>query len=90
MATDDKRLLREAVAAELRAAVARADLTQEQVAEKSGLSRVTVNRLLRALRSVDVEQLTALGEALDFEPGSLLDQARLKYLKQLAREDVQK
>ena len=87
MATQQNNPLRAAIAAELRAVVARSDLTQEQVAEAAGLSRATVNRLLKGQRSVDSEQLIAIATALGFDPGEVLDQARDRYLKQLAREN---
>lgn len=79
--------IRAAVAAELRAAVARADLTQDQVAERTGLHRVTVNRLLKGARSVDVDQLLAFALGLGFNAGELLDTAKRQYLEKRARRD---
>jgi len=84
---EDEDLLRAAVAAEVRAAAAREDLSQDQVAEATGLHRVTINRLFRGQRSIKVEQLFALGTVLNFKPGKLLDDARDRYLQQLARTD---
>lgn len=82
---DEDSLLRAAVAAEVRAAAAREDLSQDQVAEATGLHRVTINRLFQGQRSIKVEQLFALAAVLNFEPGKLLDDARDRYLQQRAR-----
>lgn len=87
MATDEEQIaIRNAVADELRAAIARADLTQDEVAEATGLHRVTINRLLGGERSIKVEQLILFGEVLDFDPGELLDQAGKRYLQKRARK----
>lgn len=84
---EDRRraLLRAAVAAELRAEVARADLTQDEVAARVGMHRATVNRLLNGSRSIDAEQLIAFALGLGFDAGDMVDTAKRKYLEQLAR-----
>ncbi|WP_280225002.1 helix-turn-helix domain-containing protein [Nocardia farcinica] len=82
---DERAAIRQALAAELRAAVARADLTQGEVAERTGLHRVTVNRLLSGQRGIDVDQLFAFAFGLDLDPGELVDAAKRKYLEERAR-----
>lgn len=89
MQDHDKAMMRAAVAGELRAVVARAELTQDEVATRTGLHRATVNRLLQGLRSIDMDQLLAFEEALDFDAGALLDAAKREYLKQRTRRDAQ-
>lgn len=82
-------IIREAVAAELRSVVARLKLKQGEAAARSGMHRVTLNRLLNGERSVSSEQLVALGLGLDFDPGELLNAAKRKCLEQFARLDAE-
>ncbi|SLD50561.1 transcriptional regulator, y4mF family [Mycobacteroides abscessus subsp. bolletii] len=81
MATNyqDVKRIQLAVAAELRAAVARSGLTQEAVADQAGLSRSTVSRLLKGSRSADVTQLFKIAGVVGAEPGELLDAAQREY-----------
>jgi transcriptional regulator with XRE-family HTH domain len=50
-----------------------ADLTQEQLADRAGLSRQFMGMLERGERSVDVLRLRRLAAALDVDLGTLLD-----------------
>jgi transcriptional regulator with XRE-family HTH domain len=84
----DQALLRAAVAGALRAEVARAGLTQEEVASRTGLHRVTVNRLLTGERSIHADLLLTFAAALEFDAGDLLDAAQREYRKQRARSDA--
>lgn len=83
MATNDPavELLQRVIAAELRAAVARAGLTKEEVAKLSGLSLSTIGRLLSGSRSVDTLQLFKIAKAVDADPGDILDAAQAQYLR---------
>lgn len=81
--------MRAAIAAELRAAAGRMNLNQGAVADRSGLHRVTVNRLFQGLRPVDSEQLAALAIALETTPGAILDAAFLKYRDELTGHAVE-
>lgn len=46
-------------------------LSQEDLGELSGLDRKTINRLERALRSPNVDQLVVISKALDVPTGAL-------------------
>lgn len=64
---------REAFAAELRAARARRGYTQQELADRAGLSRVTVARLETSQRDVLMAQLLALCNALNVNAGEFLN-----------------
>lgn len=69
-----------AAAAELRAAQARAQLTDTALAERSGIPVVTLRRYLKGTRDTPASALFKIADALDISPGSLLDDAA-KHLK---------
>lgn len=52
--------MHDAVAATLRAERARLDVTMDELARRSGLSKSTIVRMEKGARSPDVEQLSAL------------------------------
>lgn len=89
MATEEDRLLiRQAVADELRGHHARSRLTLDDIAEMSGYNRATVQRYIAGERSVPVDALIVLGRILDFDAGRLLDIAAERYVQQTARRDA--
>jgi transcriptional regulator with XRE-family HTH domain len=57
----------------LRAARKKLSLTQEDVAERSGLEQGEVSRIERGLRDPQVSTLEKLGAAVEVPPGRLLD-----------------
>ncbi|MEU0871617.1 helix-turn-helix domain-containing protein [Nocardia brasiliensis] len=85
----DRPTLRAAVAAELRAALARAQISQGELADRVGIHRATVNRLMQGGRALEVEVLYEFADALDFDPGELLDTAKRNYLQKVASRDAE-
>jgi transcriptional regulator with XRE-family HTH domain len=79
--------IRAAVASELRAEIGRQNLDQGQVAERVGMSRITVNRLLNEHRSIDSVQLFDFADGLGIDIGNLMSRARQKYTEQLRAMD---
>ncbi|MGN0126035.1 MAG: helix-turn-helix domain-containing protein [Rhodococcus sp. (in: high G+C Gram-positive bacteria)] len=65
--------IRNAFAAEIRAARARRGVTQAEVAKSSGMSRATIARLEAGERTLDMAQLFDLCEALGVDPGEILN-----------------
>ena len=63
---------REAIAAEVRAATARANLTQRELADRVGLSPNGMNQKMRGLSSFTVEELIAVADVTDTTVASLL------------------
>jgi transcriptional regulator with XRE-family HTH domain len=57
----------------LRAARARLELTQEQVAERSGVHATEVSRIEAGKRDPQVSTLERLAAAVEVAPGRLLD-----------------
>ena len=57
----------------LRAARQRLELTQEQVAERSGVQAGEVSRIERGLRDPQVSTLEKLAAAVEMRPGELLE-----------------
>ncbi len=57
----------------LRAARKRLGLTQEQVAERSGVQAGEVSRIERGMRDPQVSTLEKLAAAVELPPGRLLD-----------------
>lgn len=57
----------------LRAARKKLDLTQEQVAERSGVQAGEVSRIERGLRDPQVSTVEKLAAAVQVSPGRLLD-----------------
>lgn len=66
--------LRLAVAAVLRAERARADVTQDQLVEMSGLSKSTIVRLEAGRRDADLSQLSAISEVLKIDLAYLVSE----------------
>lgn len=64
-----------AAAAELRAAQARAELTDIALAERSGIPVVTLRRYLKGTRDTPVSALLKIAAGLGITPGRLLDDA---------------
>jgi transcriptional regulator with XRE-family HTH domain len=58
----------------LREARERLGLTQEQVAERSGVHATEVSRIEAGKRDPQVSTLRRLAEAVEVKPGQLLDQ----------------
>lgn len=63
---------REAIAAEVRASLARSGQSSLWLAERSGISKSPLSLKLRGQRSFSVEELLAVAAALDVDPGTLL------------------
>lgn len=57
----------------LRAARERLGLTQEQVAQRSGVHATEVSRIESGKRDPQVSTLRRLAEAVEMKPGQLLD-----------------
>jgi transcriptional regulator with XRE-family HTH domain len=57
----------------LRAARKRLDLSQEQVAERSGVQAGEVSRIERGLRDPKVSTMEKLAAAVEMPPGRLFD-----------------
>lgn len=64
-----------AASAELRAAQARAQMTDVSLAERSGIPVVTLRRYLKGTRDTPATALFKIAAALDISPGKLLDDA---------------
>ncbi|MFD5599218.1 helix-turn-helix domain-containing protein [Leucobacter sp. NPDC058333] len=67
-----------AVSAELRAELARKGFNVQSFARHSNLPVSTLHKTLKGLRVVDVEDLFAICEALDLDPGALVDRAAME------------
>ena len=63
--------IREAVAAEVRAALARDGRKAVQLADETGISTAALSRKLRGLTPFYVEELLSIAAALDIEPAPL-------------------
>ena len=74
MSTTDTRA---AVAAEVRAAIARSGRSDAEVASAAGIHRATISRRLRGETSFTVEELVALAVALDVSVADLLPKSRV-------------
>lgn len=61
-----------ATSAELRARRAFRHVSQAETAQRSGLSKSTIERLERGGRDMDVSQLIALSRALNFDPAEYI------------------
>lgn len=64
-----------AVAAELRAYRAAAELTIEELAAKAGIGVRTLKRVLKAERDIDVRTIELLVAAMDVDPQELFARA---------------
>lgn len=67
---------RDALAAEVRAAIARAGRKQGEVASAAGLSPKTISRKLRGGGALSAEELIALADALGSDAGAWVNAAR--------------
>lgn len=76
MDTNKDAEVRRRIGNEIRAARARARLTQMQLAEKSGISRATIARYEAGERSVSVEHLLTMALVMDADAGKMLDAAQ--------------
>ena len=63
------------IAGELRAEVARRDLTHQQVADMTGVAKTTVQRALKGDTALAVEVLLQLCEGLGMDVGGLVVKA---------------
>jgi transcriptional regulator with XRE-family HTH domain len=69
------------LAANIRRARARLDLTQEALAEKAGLGPVHLRNIERGVENVTLATLVAIADALEIAPGRLLRKAVLAPLR---------
>ena len=76
-----------AAAAELRAAQARAQLTDTALAERAGIPVQTLRRYLKGTRDTPASAIFRIAEALEVAPGRLLDDA-MKSLDESRGTDV--
>jgi transcriptional regulator with XRE-family HTH domain len=68
--------LDDALAFELRAAQSRARVSAPKIEELTGITRDTVRRILKGVRSVTVAELAKLAVALDFDDSDLVSRAK--------------
>lgn len=66
---------REAIAAEVRASLARSAQSALWLAERSGISKTSLSLKLKGQRSFSVEELLAVADALGIDAGALLPRA---------------
>lgn len=66
---------RRAVAAEVRAAIARAGLHPTAVADKAGISRTTFRRRISGQSPLTIDELVAIANALDVDVSTFLTPA---------------
>ena len=76
MDTDSADRITQAIAAELRPARGRKNITRDELADRSGVSRSSVFRIENAEREVKMTQLYALCEAQGVSPSGLLQAAQ--------------
>jgi transcriptional regulator with XRE-family HTH domain len=67
----------DSVAAELRAEKARRNITEAQIAEKSGIHRVSVSRYLSGVRAIPMATLADLCRALGLDTFELVNKAEI-------------
>ena len=60
-------------AANLKAQIVRRDYTQEEFAEKAGLSRNTLGNLIAGRTVIDLDRLELFARLLEIEPSKLLN-----------------
>ena len=63
---------RDQIAAEVRAATARAGITHADLAGRTGMSTQSIRRKLRGERGFNVEELVAIANAVGCRPSDLL------------------
>ena len=66
---------REEIAAEMRAAAARADLSLSELSARTGMSRTTLSYTLNAQRPVKLEELIAFANAVGAAPSDFMPKA---------------
>lgn len=71
----------EAAAGAVRAAQARANLSDTALAERAGIPVVTLRRYLKGTRDTPTSALFKIAEALGISAGALLDDA-MKYIQE--------
>jgi transcriptional regulator with XRE-family HTH domain len=76
MDTESSDRITQAIAAELRAARGRKNITRDELADRAGVGRSTVWRIEKAEREVKMSQLYALCEVLGVTPSTLLQAAQ--------------
>lgn len=76
MDTESADRITQAIAAELRAARGRKDITRDELADRSGVSRSSVWRYEKGEREVKVIDLYALCEVLGVSPSTILQAAQ--------------
>ena len=60
-------------AANLRAEIARRNLTQEEFADKAGISRNTLGNILAGRTVLDLDRLDTFARLLEVEPAKLIN-----------------
>jgi transcriptional regulator with XRE-family HTH domain len=60
-------------AANLRAEIARRNLTQEEFADRAGISRNTLGNILAGRTVLDLDRLDNFARLLDIEPAKLIN-----------------
>ncbi|MFI6215683.1 helix-turn-helix domain-containing protein [Nocardia brasiliensis] len=68
--------LTEAVAAEIRALLGYRKMKQIDLSRATGIHKATLSAMLRAQAAIDIEQLAAMADALDVDPGEIMRKAR--------------
>lgn len=76
MPADIVEMAQQAISAHLRAERARADLTQSELAELTGIHVTTLSRLEKGKLSMTLDQLLRLAPALGIDPGDFLNSAQ--------------
>lgn len=66
---------RQAVAGEVRAAIARAGLSHMEVASRIGMDRQVLGRKLNGYSPIGLEEIAAISQALGVSPASLIGPA---------------
>lgn len=93
MAVDQRKAYAEglngAVAAELRAEKAAQNLTNQDIADSSGIPVVSVQRYLAPTREIDVTVLGRLAVALGKTAAEVVEAAEVRLARQAAKVDVQ-
>lgn len=82
--------LQRALADEIRGASRREGFSQARVAELTGMSLTTIQRLFSGKREMDTTQLTLIAQAIGEEPGALLRAAlnRAERMSEAAPDNV--
>lgn len=72
---DDESKASQSIAAQLRAVVAVKGVLKKELAERSGLAVNTLSRYLNGHRDIPVSAFMQICQALDIDPGALLNKA---------------